>query len=372
MKIINGEVYDTSLADFAVRELCFTDIICDTYGGEVIDSRGCYVVPGYIDVHTHGRMGVDFMDENADFDTAAYSYARTGTTTVFPTVMTNPMDNILGSIKRIAKYAQGCPISFSGVHIEGPYISEKRPGCHDISQIRSFACGEVEKLIGCAEGLRVHFTVSPESEGGQELIKHCVRLGASVGIGHSDADFETCKKALSLGAVSFTHTFNAMRPLSHREPGCVGASLLTDAYSEFICDMFHVCPDVVRMGYKLKNKGKFVIVTDSLPPAGLPNGRYSLAGMPINVTGKVILTDDGTIAGSAVDMHSSVQRLMECCDISYGEALLCATAAPARQVGIYDECGSLDLGKRADILLVDKSDLKIKRVIAKGKTVFCE
>ncbi len=375
MKIINGKILNEN-GVFELGELNFTDkISSDDRNGsrdcEIIDARGCYVTPGYVDVHTHGRGGTDFMScDDKGFAEAARLCAAHGVTSVFPTVMTNPYENVIGAIKRIARFAPECEISFDGIHIEGPYISEKRPGCHVTENIRGFDIAEADELIRAACGLRVHFTVAPEKAGGREFIEFCVKNGASVGIGHSDADFELCKRAVEWGCVSFTHTFNAMRPLSHREPGCVGASLLTDAYSEFICDMFHVCPEVVKMGYALKKRGSFVIVTDSLPPADLPDGRYMFAGMPINVTGNVILTDGGTIAGSGTNMHDSVLKLMRCCDIPFGEAVCAATAAPARMTGIYDACGSLTPGKRADIVITDEKTFEIKRVIAKGRTVF--
>ncbi len=372
MKIINGKIYDSNKKEFATGQLALEQLIGNDETGEILNAEGCYVVPGYIDNHTHGRGGIDVMENLSadDFKELALSYARGGTTTVFPTVMTNPEKNIKRSIKAIAENAPNCPISFDGVHIEGPYISKNAPGCHILEYIMPLTeTDTVGEFIAAAGKLRVHITVSPESEGGESFIKYCVSKGATVGIGHSTATYAQCSDALSWGCVSFTHTFNAMKALSHREPGTVGASLISDAYSEFICDGFHISPEVIGLGYKTKGEDKFVIVTDSLPPAGMPDGRYSLAGMPVNVNGKCILTDSGTIAGSGIDMHSSVLNLMSFANIPYEKALACATVNAAKQTGIYDICGSLENGKRADILLVDEKTLQIKTVIAKGKII---
>ncbi len=370
MKIINAKIYNTEKKDFYPDVLCFTDVIGDDRDGQTVDASGCLAVPGYVDVHTHGRGGVDVMRQDADFESLAMHYAVGGATSVYPTVMTNPTENILSSIKNIAKNADKCPISFDGVHIEGPYISKHAPGCHMLEYIRPLSdTAEVGMFIDAAEGMHVHLTVAPESDGASEFIEYCIGRGATVGIGHTKATYEQCLDAIRCGCVSFTHTFNAMSPLSHRQPGAVGASLLSDAYSEFICDGFHLHPDIIKLGYRAKGEDLFVIVTDSLPPAGLPDGRYSLAGLPVNVNGKRILTDDGTIAGSGISMHDSVLNLMKFTEISYGKAVACATANPAKQVGIYGVCGSLDNGKRADILLVDEKTLEIKQVYAKGKRI---
>ncbi len=373
MKIINGKIYNTEKKDFFPDTVSFGEKIGEEPDGGIIDAVGCLVVPGYIDNHTHGRDGVDVMEDitRDEFKKMYSGYAAGGVTTVFPTVMTNPVENILASILRIAQSASYSPITTAGIHIEGPYISKSAPGCHRLDYIRSLDdIGTVSSLIDAAGELRVHLTVAPEQDGAEALIRYCVGRGATVGIGHSTASYEECKHALELGCTSFTHTFNAMKPLAHREPGTVGASLITDAYSEFICDGFHVNPDVISLAYRAKGEDRFVTVTDSLPPAGMPDGRYSLAGMPVNVSGKTILTDGGTIAGSGIDMHTSVLNLMSFCGISYGKAVACATVNAAKQTGIYSDCGSLDIGKRADILIVDEASLKIKQVIARGKTVY--
>ncbi len=375
MKIINGKIYNTEKKDFFVGTLEFEEIIGTDVSGQITDAGGCYVVPGYIDNHTHGRGGVDVMENisESELEKMALLYALGGVTTVFPTVMTNPTENIRSSIEFISGHRDKCPITLQGVHIEGPYISKNAPGCHMLDYIRPLTeLDTVKSFIDAAKDMNVHLTVSPEGDGGEEFIKYCVGRGCTVGIGHSTADYALCMKALEWGCSSFTHTFNAMKPLSHREPGTAGASLISDAYSEFICDGFHIAPEVIGLGYRAKGEDKFVIVTDSLPPAGMPDGRYSLAGMPVNVNGKCILTDSGTIAGSGIDMHTSVLNLMKFSNISYAKAVACATVNAAKQTGIYGVCGSLDAGKRADILLVDEKTLKIKSVIAKGKTVISE
>lgn len=374
MKIINGKIFTVNGGNcgFHRGNLYYADKIePNDVGGDIIDARSCYVIPGYVDIHTHGRGGIDVMNcDGEGLRKMAHLCATHGTTTIFPTVMTNPYENIVNSIKNIAAHAAECEISIPGIHIEGPYISEKRPGCHVVENIRPFSIEEADELIRAAGNLKVHFTVAPEKDGGREFIKFCIKNGATVGIGHSDASYEQCQAALRWGCTSFTHTFNAMSPFNHRSPGCAMASLDSDAYSEFICDMFHVAPEVIKYSYRAKDLGKFVIITDSLPSADLPDGRYMFAGTPINVSGNKILTDDGTIAGSGTNMHDSVVGLRQRGIVSFTRAVYCATVAPAKMMGIYDRCGSLDVGKDADIVLVNEYTRRVKCVISKGKMVY--
>ena len=177
-------------------------------------------------------------------------------------------------------------------------------------------------------------------------------------------------KALADGANAFTHTFNAMTAIGHREPGVAGAALTTDGYAELICDGIHVCPAVIHMAYHAKTAfdDKFVLITDSIPPAGLPNGDYEMNGIKFTLKDGKAATAEDTIVGSALDMMTAVKNLAKFANISFEEALICATKAPAEMVGIYEITGSLAVGKRADIVLCDK-DMKIREVYCAGKPV---
>lgn len=373
MRLDNYLIYNTEKRRFlhgsiTVENGIITDI---EYSGKDI-KKGKKIIPGLIDVHTHGRAGIDIMTAGTDELIAlGHSYASLGTTTVFPTVMTAEYDSITSAVKSIKEASRHTFSDFAGIHAEGPYISKKRPGCHKTALIRKPDTEEMVSLAKMISPLLSHFTVAPEEDGCMDAVKVLSQLGSTVGIGHSDADLNTCTEALSAGAVSFTHTYNAMSPLSHREPGCVGASLSSDAYSEFIVDGFHLSPAVVNISYKVKTNSRFVLITDSVAAAGMPDGKYTLADMPVNVKDGKITTDDGTIAGSCLDMVTAVKNLMKFTFSTLEEVLPCATENPAKQVGIYSSRGSLEKGKRADLVILgENGEFEIENVSVFGKFLY--
>lgn len=361
-KIENAKVFDTKKRTFVRGSLTFREeciIENSRFPDAVIDAKGGYLLPGLIDVHTHGREGIDIM--NADIEALSrlsLAYAKTGVTTVFPTVMTAPLDSIRTATKNIK--AAVCTADFAGIHIEGPYISRKKPGCHEITQIRMPKQDEIFALCEDILPLRSHLTIAPE-EDTEGLVAAFVsrfgKCGGTVGIGHTDADYATAMKALQNGATSFTHTFNAMTPMLHRAPGAVGAALTSDAYAEFICDGIHVDPAVIRAAYHAKRAvgDKFVLVTDSIPSAGLPDGAYEMNGIPFTLQNGKAEKSDGTIVGSVLDLMTAVKNLADFAAIPFEDALICATKAPAEMVGVYESRGSLEVGKRADFLLCDRN-----------------
>lgn len=331
---------------------------------EVIDANGNYVVPAFIDIHTHGGMGFDFLDASVeDIKSLLDYYERLGTKTVYATTVTASKENILKAIRNIVTASKlYSNVTIEGIHIEGPFISEKQPGCHMISQIRKPTIDELDEICAAACGIKLKITVAPEVEGAEEFIKEAVRRGINIGIGHSNADSETAKAALSWGANTMIHTFNAMSPLHHRKPGCVGIALLSDAYTEIISDGYHVNPDVVKLTYKVKGTDRLILITDSMQAAGMPNGKYAIGGIDVYMKDEKVTTEDGTLAGSTLNLHKAVKNLMEFAEASLGEAVVCATRNPAKAVDIYDEVGSIDVGKRADMLILDR-DLEIQRVL---------
>lgn len=374
-KIENAYIYNTERRRFEYGTLCFEDgwISGNTlFPDAVIDAGGGYVLPGLIDVHTHGRSGIDIMEaDEVALSSLSLSYAASGVTTVFPTVMTAPLERIKSAAKRIKKAEYTA--DFAGIHIEGPYISRKKPGCHELSAIRRPDWTEIQALCEEILPLRSHLTVAPEEDTGGVIRSFCERFGkcgGTVAVGHTDADFDTAMRAISDGATAFTHTFNAMTPLSHRAPGAAGAALFSDAFAEFICDGIHVSPAVIRIAYEAKRTqgDKFVLITDSIPAAGLADGEYTMNGIPFTLSGGKAARTDGTIVGSALDLFTAVKNLAKFTGIRFEEALICATKAPAEMVGIYDSRGSLDSGKRADLLLCGK-DMKIRSVFCAGRRI---
>ncbi len=374
-KIENVHVYNTEKRKFENGSLCFENasITAPTrFPDAIIDGAGGYLLPGLIDVHTHGRCGIDIMEADAEaLGTLSKAYAKTGVTTVYPTVMTAPMDKLLHAIDEIKKAKRVA--DFAGIHIEGPYISAKKPGCHTVPDIRKPVYSELEMLYGKILPMRTHLTVAPEeAEEGliEKLTERFGKCGGTVGIGHSNATFADCAEAVKRGARSFTHTFNAMTPIGHREAGVAGAALALPAYAELICDGVHVSPEVISIAYHAKRSqgDKFVLITDSIPSAGLPDGDYEMNGIAFTLKDGKAATPTGTIVGSALDLFTAVKNLAKFAGISFEEALISATKAPAEMVGIYDSRGSLTVGKRADMILCDAT-MRIRSVFIEGKRI---
>ena len=374
-KIENVHVYNTDKRRFEKGSLCFENscIVSNTrFPDAIIDGAEGYLIPGLIDVHTHGRCGMDIMSADAEsLSKLSLAYAKTGVTTLYPTIMTASMEDLLRAVGEIKKTKTTA--DFAGIHIEGPYISAKKPGCHDTSMIRKPLYDELEKFFSMILPMRTHLTIAPEEDDGDVIYKLTERFGkcgGTIGIGHSNATYAECAKAIENGARSFTHTFNAMSAIGHREPGVAGAALATDAYAELICDGSHVCPEVVRIACHAKRAqgDKFVLITDSIPPAGLPNGDYEMNGISFTLKDGKAAMADGTIVGSALDLFTAVKNLAKFAEIPFEEALIAATKAPAEMVGLYDSRGSLTVGKRADMILCDRS-MKIRSVFIEGTRI---
>ncbi len=373
MKIYNAKVFNESGRSFFDGSVRFdngviTEISADKSGD--IDAKGAYLVPGFIDVHSHGRGGYDFMSaDTAGVEKCLELYLDHGVTTVFPCVMTGEYEDIKKAIANIK--AAKSDINIDGIHIEGPYVSPKRPGCHNISQLRKLDCGEANELISLIKPLKTHITVAPELDNGDAFIKECIKDGATVGIGHSDATYAEAMHALNLGCVSFTHTYNAMRELKHREPGTVGAALSGVGFAEFICDLFHVCAPVLNISYNAIGYENFVIVSDSIAAADMQDGVYYLSGMQVNVKDGKAMNNDGAIAGSTTNIFDEFNNLYRVLKQPLEDLIMTATANPAKQVGIFDRCGSIEPGKRADMLLIEKDGdgFRIKTVVSKGKII---
>ena len=351
---------------------CGADLlICDgiiAYIGEnlnsdadkIIDASGNYLIPGLVDIHTHGRVGYDFNSADKEqMMTMKSSYIKSGVTSIFPTLASDTLDGWRRSVENI----NAC--DFDGIHLEGRYLSEKRRGAHASHLLAAPDFDEVDALL-CDIDTPIHISVAPELCGGYEFIKKAVKKGMTVGIAHTSATADEAREALSMGAKSFTHLYNGMNPMHHRDGGVVCAALTSGAYCELIVDGLHVCPDMVKLAYRCVGKDRFVLITDSMAGAGCPDGKYSIAGQGVQVIDGRAHTPDGALAGSTLDMLTAVKNLMKFADIPLGDAVACATKNPAQMVGIYDEVGSIEIGKRANMLVLDKN-LDIMSVFYRGQ-----
>lgn len=261
--------------------------------------------------------------------------------------------------------------SIGGVHFEGRYLNPKKRGAHNIELLAPLDENELAGLLERAKPMPVHITAAVELDNGEAFTKKAVSMGATVGLGHTEATMDEARKAVEWGVSSFTHTFNAMSPIHHRNPGTMLASLLLDsAWSEIICDGFHVCPDMVNLLHREKPEGKLVLISDSMSATGCPDGDgYSIAGMPVSVKDGKAYTSDGAIAGSTLNLFDGMKNYARFTGISVEEAIPHGSLYPAQMVGIDDVCGSIAVGKRADFIVTDDIDpnkMEIKEVYTNG------
>lgn len=358
-----GFVYDSSIRKFTKRDILIEQngIITDTdYHGDAVentvDCTGKYIIPGLVDVHTHGRGGYDF--NTADTEGVLRmrrSYAQSGTTTVFATLASETVENLNKSFEAIKpNFVPGSGMAnIAGIHLEGRYLNPKRRGAHPAHLLAPLDPAELKTFLEAMKPLPARVSAAVEMEGGDEFIKTALAEGAIVAIAHSDAKYDEAVRCVELGVTGFTHTFNAMSPLHHREPGCIAASLLCDnAYSEFICDGEHIHPEMIRMASKLKPAEKFVLITDSMEAAGCNDGEYSIAGQPVIVKNGKALTLDGAIAGSTLDLFTAMKNYMKFARKTLEEAVPAATSNPADMMGAGQYCGRIEKGRYADLLIL--------------------
>lgn len=323
----------------------------DTRGAKCTDLGGCTVTPGLVDIHTHGALGYDVTTAGTEqIREISRFLARHGVTAFFPTTITAAEDDLERAVCRIrrASRLEGLGASIRGVHFEGPYLSPARRGCHDASLLRLPSKEEFDRLRLAAGGLKLRLTIAPELNGAYELIKYARSLGASVTLGHTDADERTALGGLEAGADSFTHLFNAMSGINHREPGAAGAALISGAYTELICDGVHIHPDIIKLVCKVKAPDKVVAITDAMNAAGCGDGEYMFCGSKVTVKGGAARDPEGKLAGSTLLLVDAVRNFTRFAQVSFGQAVGYATANPARAAGIYDAVGSITEGKSAD------------------------
>lgn len=327
-----------------------------------IDAAGLYVLPGLVDIHSHGAVGRDFSDNDIEglHEILQYEYSH-GITTYCPTSMTLQKEKICKIFCMMENWQDRKGMSHvAGINMEGPFLDDAKKGAHlqeyilppDISFFRE--CNQL-----CKNRIRL-VTLAPNMEGAMEFIRE-IKDEVTISLGHSAADYDTARQAFEAGACHVTHLFNAMNPLEHRAPGLIGAAAENEAcVAELICDGIHVHESMVRAAFKLF-PGRIALISDSMRATGMADGTYDLGGQQVHVNGKLATLSNGTIAGSATNLYDGM-----CNAVAFGipleEAIAAASMVPAKSIGIFDKVGSLTPGKRADVILADKN-LKLRKVI---------
>lgn len=329
----------------------------------VVDAHGLKVLPGMVDVHSHGAKGYDFSDADVEGLRQILQYEKSsGITTYCPTSMTLPKAQLLKIFRTVVdvKLDETCA-HIGGINMEGPFIDPEKKGAHAESYIMkpsveffrecSQACGGMIKLV----------TLAPNMEGAEEFIRE-LKDETCISLGHTQADYECAMDTMKLGIRHVTHLYNAMQPIGHRNPGLVGAAADCEGCMvELIGDGIHIHPAMIRNTFRLFGPERVILISDSMMAAGMDNGTYELGGQEVTVKDRKATLSDGTIAGSATNLYECMRCVVNM-GIPEKEAIFAATRNPAKSIGIYEETGSLTPGKRADIVLADEK-LNLVRVL---------
>ena len=370
-KIINGKVSLPDCSGFLEKDVYIKDgIITDerTAPDEVIDANGGLVIPGFVDIHTHGALGFYYFNKEGVEKVLALEVGC-GVTTVLPTLCNIPIEPLKDTVRYLAGLKNTTELGsvIGGIHIEGPFLSQEKKGAINVLDIECTVEGFMELYNACEGNLKV-MTIAPERENALEVIKKGAELGVRMSIGHSMATFSEAVSAIDAGAVGATHTFNAMRSYDHREPGILGAVLTDERIScEAICDLIHLAPATVKLIFKAKGADKFIAISDSSFLSYLEDGVYYLDGRERRVGGGVIRLASGTISGSCSTLADNARKLLNE-GYALEDIVKITSLNPAKAVGLDKEIGSIEPGKRADILITDER-LNVKVVLKNGKSM---
>ena len=319
------------------------------------DLGGGLLLPGFIDSQVNGGGGVLFNDSPSVEVIRAIGAAhrRFGTTGFLPTLISADLDVVARAISAVRGAIQAGVPGVLGIHIEGPFLNVARKGVHDPAKLRELDASALGLLTSLHEG-RTLVTLAPEMTT-PEIIEKLVAAGVVVSAGHTNATYAEIQPALRHGLTGFTHLFNAMSQLTGREPGAVGAALSDPgSWCGIIVDGVHTDPVVLRIALKCKPHERFMLVTDAMPSVGTHNGSFELQGRRITVSGNVCLDEDGTLAGSNIDMASSVRNAMSMLGLPLSEAVRMASQWPAEFLGVARDLGRIAAGYRANLVLADE------------------
>jgi len=335
----------------------------------VVDFGDAILAPGFFDIHIHGGAGLDVMQASpSELPRLGKFLASHGVTGYFPTTVAAPLDSTCAALERIAEAieattdgaVQARPL---GIHLEGPFLSHKRRGVHPPECLVEPTVAIFDRLWQAARGHVCVMTIAPEIPGAMEVIAEAARRGVCVSIGHSDAEIPAARDAVAAGARHATHTFNAMRPLDHRNPGIIGEVLTDDRITaDMIVDGIHVAPEVVKLFLTAKGTERAVLITDAISATGMPDGRYKLGPIEVEVKdGKC--TYDGSLAGSVLTMDRAVRNVTKFSSWSLRDAVRAATHNPARAVAMEKDYGRLAPGASADFVALSPAGDVMKTIV---------
>lgn len=375
MKIINAKIVLTEKV-IELGYVSFTNGIIDeikegTYSGDdiVYDAKGKILMPGFIDIHIHGSIGIDFMDANvSDYKLISESLYQEGVTTYLATTLTSDKESLAKVCANVKEAMKDNP-SIGGIHFEGPYINEKHKGAQNPAFIRNPSVDEFDELNELSGNNIRYIALAPEKEGSSEFIRYVTASGVSVSAGHSDASFEDMRKAIDLGLTNTTHTHNAMSGHHHRNPGIVTAAFyFENLYTEFICDRIHVCDDTLKASYKIIGPERFIVITDALKVKHSDVENFELFGLPCVRKNGAAYLEAGPLAGSLLTMDQGLRNMYELCSCSLCDLAKITSRNAANSLHFKDR-GEIKVGKLADFVVLDEK-LNVFNTFKLGKKVF--
>ena len=338
-------------------------------GAQHLAFPGLVLAPGFIDIHIHGGAGHDVMEpDSSALERIECQLVKHGVTAYLPTTVTAPQDQILQALERLGKAVarrgnkeRAVPV---GVHLEGPFISHAKRGVHPPENLIPPSPATLDRFWQASAGTIRMMTLAPELPGAVETIRHGRSLGVHSSLGHSNATYAEAKAGIAAGADHATHTFNAMRPLDHRDPGILGAILEEQALTaDIIADGIHVDPSVVRLFLRAKGDDRAILITDAISATGMPDGTYKLGSFEVQVKGNRC-EYEGKLAGSVLTLDRAIRNVMAFAGWKLQQAVKLATLNPARLLGISDQRGVLAPGRQADLVALTMEGEVVHTIIA--------
>ncbi|MCX5305294.1 MULTISPECIES: N-acetylglucosamine-6-phosphate deacetylase [Streptomyces] len=338
-------------------------------GARTVDLSGHWIVPGFVDTHNHGGGGASFTSGTAeDVLKGVRTHREHGTTTLVASTVTGELDELARRAALLAELTQQGEIA--GIHFEGPFINPCRKGAHKEDLLRDPDPAEVRKLIDAAHGAARMFTLATELPGGLDSVRLLAEHGVIAAIGHTDATYEQTRAAIDAGATVATHLFNAMPPLAHREPGPIAALLEDERITvELINDGTHLHPAALELAFHHAGAHRVALITDAMDAAGFGDGTYHLGPLEVEVRhGVARLVEGGSIAGSTLTLDTAFKRSVTLDKLPVESVVQAISANPAKLIGLYDEIGSLEPGKYADLVVLDAA-FELKGVMRRGEWI---
>jgi len=357
------EIEDGKIVSLSTRSA--SDLPGET---RLLDFPSATLAPAFFDVHIHGAKGHDVMEATPTaFDAIGGFLASHGTGSFLATTVTAPLDATLRALSALARLIARPPVAGQarpiGIHLEGPFLSHAKRGVQPAEHLLAPDVATFDRLFEAAEGHIRLMTLAPELPGALELTAHATARGVRVSLGHSDATADETRAAIEAGAVSATHTFNAMRPLTAREPAILGVALTSDAlFAELICDGIHVAPEMVKLWWRSKGPRRAILVTDAISAAGMPDGDYRLGNLSVQVVnGRA--TDNGVLAGSTLTLVRALANFISFTGAPLEQALPLLTTNPAAMTGFGNQAASLAAGQPASLVAVDQAGNLLASVV---------